>query len=803
MARFGRQYVPVPVDVEPSIPAYRLPLTRDRIGNYDFVAGKVRLSEAAERLLLRNGLVAMRWGKRDDFVKAYTALKDAELPVYVTSDSVLHLYHVLFDEALKQIEQTSLIPALTQLTGGLIQHLLERRSAARGEDMQAGLDKAVAFLAVGHELLTDASEEIAALEGYRDRLKGQGRRWRWELETGPEPLRTAVHQIIASNSKDKRNNWRVPGPDEGRGTLVEWLNAAIARKRTEAKPLSLPAHVRTWVDRDKQAIGRHEGFSVSPIFAYREDFSQYVPRGHYTRGYDLRRYFVAMMWLGRMTFLIKGGEPHGPFAPDYLVSRQEARRQTLAACALTRALRDVKVNGKPAAELWERVYGVTAFFVGLADDLTYTEYDDALRRALGDTYAPAMLADKPSALKVKTELARLRKPAIYSGTGESGTLDPAALQGTPSAKELDKVFAKTQGFRLMGQRFVPDAYVMGKLVFPTVGAYTGAEPKARVFTCGASVEGCPPPARDKRVFARGLDVMALLGSKRATDHLQSGGDRSYRGYDKAFGDLAAQFAQLREPDGWNVNLYWSWVYCLRALLQPYGTGYQPYMATPAWQDKQLNTALASWSQLRHDTILYVKSPYTVTCGAAMRQPKDFPGYVEPVPHLYARLLALTRLTKKMLTDMAVLDETTQGRCKGLDALLTRLLGLSVKELANQPLTPDEERWVKDIGAWLKSTCCGPRTEGTETTLIADVHTDQNTGRVVEVGTGYVGLILVANRLPDGSIGLAAGPVSTCYEFKHPLRERLTDEAWRKMLGGSRDHLADRKPAFVGSYFVEK
>ncbi|MDY6822077.1 MAG: DUF3160 domain-containing protein [Deferribacterota bacterium] len=30
------------------------------------------------------------------------------------------------------------------------------------------------------------------------------------------------------------------------------------------------------------------------------------------------------------------------------------------------------------------------------------------------------------------------------------------------------------------------------------------------------------------------------------------------------------------------------------------------MNTDAWQLKELTTALASWSQLRHDTILYAK-----------------------------------------------------------------------------------------------------------------------------------------------------------------------------------------------------
>ena len=33
-----------------------------------------------------------------------------------------------------------------------------------------------------------------------------------------------------------------------------------------------------------------------------EVYEQYIPRGHYTRSEDLKMYFKAMMWYGRLTF---------------------------------------------------------------------------------------------------------------------------------------------------------------------------------------------------------------------------------------------------------------------------------------------------------------------------------------------------------------------------------------------------------------------------------------------------------------------------------------------------------------------
>lgn len=62
-----------------------------------------------------------------------------------------------------------------------------------------------------------------------------------------------------------------------------------------------------------------------------------------------------------------------------------------------------------------------------------------------------------------------------------------------------------------------------------------------------------------------------------------------------------------------------------------------YEAELAWQRKMLQTQHASWSELRHDTLLYGKQSYTAipSCG--------YPdGYVEPYPALYEKLEALAR-----------------------------------------------------------------------------------------------------------------------------------------------------------------
>ncbi|MEA1864576.1 MAG: DUF3160 domain-containing protein, partial [Euryarchaeota archaeon] len=90
---------------------------------------------------------------------------------------------------------------------------------------------------------------------------------------------------------------------------------------------------------------------------------------------------------------------------------------------------------------------------------------------------------------------------------------------------------------------------------------------------------------------------------------------------------------------------------------------------------------------------------------------------------------------------------------------------------------------------------GVEDKAKKTTIVADVHTDGNTQQVLEEGVGYVDLIVVAYKLPDGRILVGAGPVMSYYEFKHPMSERLTDEAWRGMLAAS----PPEKPEWVSNF----
>ena len=72
-------------------------------------------------------------------------------------------------------------------------------------------------------------------------------------------------------------------------------------------------------------------------------------------------------------------------------------------------------------------------------------------------------------------------------------------------------------------------------------------------------------------------------------------------------------------------------------------------------------------------------------------------------------------------------------------------------------------------------------DGFKTPVVADVHTDGNTGTVLEVAAGLLDWAIVVHRGDTGNLVASIGPIFSYYEFGHPMKDRLTDEAWRTLL----------------------
>lgn len=490
--------------------------------------------------------------------------------------------------------------------------------------------------------------------------------------------------------------------------------------------------VKEIVEYELGQINAAEGVGESMIYDVlpnrMEDYSQYKPRGYYEGDEALERYFRTMMWYGRIHF------------------RQESEEMDRSALLMAYMLS----ADKTAYDLWGSIYEVTSFFSGASDDAGVYEYIPLMQEVYGEKVTLEDLKGNSAAFdRFHTMSAGLRAPFVNSlviGDGEDNVVP---------------------GFRFMGQRFTIDAAVMQRLVYSSVKAAANG---------------------DKRMLPDVLDVPAALGSDTALGILEKGGAADYPGYTEHMEQLrTALAAENREM--WSASLYANWLNTLRPLLAVKGEGYPMFMQSEEWLKKDLECFAGSFTELKHDTILYTKQ-VMAEMGDAYDEDADDRGYVEPEPLVWLRFKNLSDLTAQGLQSYGMLSAEEEENLSRLSEIADRLLEISKKELRDETLTDDEYEFIRSYGGniehfWMESVMDANGGEGAYTqeapaALVVDIATDPN-GEVLEAGTGDPSTIYVVVRV-DGKLKIASGSVYSFYQFRWPLEDRLTDKKWRQLMG---------------------
>ncbi|MDR7856845.1 DUF3160 domain-containing protein [Tissierella sp.] len=494
-------------------------------------------------------------------------------------------------------------------------------------------------------------------------------------------------------------------------------------------PNNVPEEAKKIALEELEKIKVHSGFEKSSLFPYDLDYSQFTVRGHYTRSEDFGRYFRTMMWYGQAPF------------PLYFQGEERNIEQTLQALLITYSLyADKESYGK-----WENIYEPTNFFVGCSDDLSIYQYGELLVKVYGKTPDLNKLNDEKKLDEFYEEADKLPEPRIQA---------KYTSVTTPVGKQ----------FRFMGQRYVMDAEIIQELVEPI-----------------------------KRPVPSGLDVMAVLGSDRAKEiQLNKEENKHWEDYPIELDKLKDRFGKLTEKQ-WMGNMYQGWMWTLLGFIEPFGDGYPSFMTNEAWIDKDLNTALGSWSELKHDTILYGKQSAAEMGGEGF---KELVGYVEPNIEVYEKLLWLTKFSRKNLSARGLTIETIDDKMEQFENLLEFLINCSVKELKNEELTREEYERIQIYGGILEGlTASFAAAEGeylrwfeitSETdknmAVIADFHTiapnQYSEAGYMEAGVGPAYEMYVVVPI-GGKLYLTRGAVFSYHEFIS--NERLTDEKWQELI----------------------
>ena len=368
--------------------------------------------------------------------------------------------------------------------------------------------------------------------------------------------------------------------------------------------------------------------------------------------------------------------------------------------------------------------------------------------------------------------------------GEADNLSVEELWNCRNADDIqtaiDKLFEKrnritppiandcVKKVNFMPQRYTPDAEILGRLV--------DVRPDA------------------ERAYPKGLDVLSAFGV-RAADVLLDTLYHESAAWDKytpEMNKLKNIFAHYADD-----SMYAAW---MRLLVQMQSVGKEApgFTLTPAWRCKNLNTALASWAELKHDAILYAEQPMAAECGGG----SDFPelvkvNYVEPNIPFWKGLTALIDKLGAVLKSVGITDPDLLDKSERLREFTQLCLEVAEDEHVGRTTSAEKQQILSILGShieWFTLSILDPEQEvarwgdikGAERSiaLVADVYTRNVEGcpkdGILYEATGNANTIYVLVRV-GGETYLTRGATFSYYEFVRPLGNRLTDEEWQQML----------------------
>jgi len=493
----------------------------------------------------------------------------------------------------------------------------------------------------------------------------------------------------------------------------------------------------TAIKSDLTEIYAAKNIGASPLFIkydekLKTDYTQFTPRSHYTKNSTLRAYFRTMMYLGRSSYLLHSDLG---LADTNLLVKQ--------------------INGAPL-EAWNRITNVTNFYAGASDDLTYTDWLNFETSVIGTNNSDADLIAPATIAKLKANFDKLKKPQILSDV---------IVDDNIASRDKASLLNESLSFRIFGQKFSFDASILNDL--------TAGQEKTEVKL----------PSTPSALF-----IPAVFGDERATHYvdnfLSSVGftDTEVDSFLSKLEQKKNNIAKVTETQ-WYDSLSSSWLYVLSSLTHDYGANYPLYMQSQSFLDKQIQSFLGSYAELKHDTILYAKQSYAeMGAGGDERAiPPVVKGFVEPNLEFWNRFTKLLNRTDKLFTDNNLFkDQSAKDRLTQFETITALYTKMAEQELRNQAIGDDDYESLRTAKLAFMAQpfeAIDPTETSGQTALIADIHTDTLKNQILYEATAkpYLMLAIVGN---ENSPRVVAGLVYNHYELNDPIGRRLSDEAWR-------------------------
>ena len=387
----------------------------------------------------------------------------------------------------------------------------------------------------------------------------------------------------------------------------------------------------------------------------------------------------------------------------------------------------------------QQIFNVLTFMIGVPDNVSIVDLASFIK------------AKNPSRDEIDSWLTEQFK--------KTNAISPKVAVTDP-----DKIY-------LMPQRYTPDADILNVMFDPTPNS--------------------------GRPFPSGLDVFSVLGNPTASSVLNN----VYKA-PSLWDDYSSEFAKveskMKKYGDWEKSCYNSWLKLLTTL-QKRQSNAPGHTMTDAWKHKDLNAALASWAELKHDAILYAKQPDAAECGGGGELPDPIRmGYVEPNLDFWNALESAVNHIISTLSQNECLNDRIKETAEQFTDKIKSNITVVKKELAGEPLTDMEYCNINYIGSsmeWFTLSIIDPdrqhyswaELEGPDrrVAVVADVFTRNIAGcdkcGIMYEAVGNPMAVYVIVEI-NGEYFLTRGAAFSYYEFVRPTdMPRLTDEEWQEML----------------------
>jgi hypothetical protein len=514
--------------------------------------------------------------------------------------------------------------------------------------------------------------------------------------------------------------------------------AQAVAARLAAAMKGLPDEVAAALKAEVDAVLSAEGMAPSPLFGKYApgkpaDYTQFKPRSHYTKSDTLGGYFRAMMFLGRTGYDLTSSDAYGDAA--------------LAALAMARTTAD----GVLPVGVWKEVMEISGFFAGQSDDITYTEFRAWIAETLGEAILdPATAISEETTAKLAANVAKLRPPQIVSSVHLDQDTSPDA---------------EPPAFRIFGQRFTWDARVLDRF---TRGA-PQAMPSLPTALMIPAAFGDPHAEKHVREFLAENPV-----------HLATFGER--------LPEVRKELATVTDA-GWFTSMAAKQLHVISTLARPRGETFPAYMRGTAFAAKNLESQLGSFTQLKHDTVLYAKQVYAEAGEGGLddKPPPVVKGLVQPDLPFWREMERLARFAADGFARHKLLPDAGEefSRFQIFATQMGTLRKLAEKQAAGADLTDDEWEEIRTINFSEMTRPLAsydePKPGDGMNALVTDIATDGASGRILfqSLGRPFVMIALVGGK--DGE-RMVAGVAYRHHEFAGSISDgRMTDEQWRAQI----------------------